>query len=235
MSPDDDVPTNPASNIVVSVLMGVLLLVLISVLLVYLRARSKVNQPLDFDKQLSDLISAGVITDSQRPREIKRGFITEMEELGSGAFGTVTKGWLDESARTHVPAFAVALKKLRSAGDTNQKEAFLREASIMAQLQHENVIGLIGVVTAGEPLIIVLQFANLGSLDNFLRARTGISEISLAARLQICQNIAAGMAYLCEEKNLVHRDLAARNVLLTADSTPKISDFGFTREVGESK
>lgn len=219
--------------IAVSTVMGILAALVLLALLLYCQARRKANQPLSFDDALADLQSQGIITDSNRPREIRRGALTELEVLGQGAFGVVTKCWLDETQRTKSPAFAVACKTMSGVGDARQKQAFVQEATIMAQLVHENVIGFIGVVTAGDPMIIVLQYAAHGSLDNFLKARVGINEISLGARLQICQNIASGMAYLCGEKNLVHRDLAARNVLLTENSTPKISDFGFTREVDE--
>jgi serine/threonine protein kinase len=50
---------------------------------------------------------------------------------------------------------------------------------------------------------------------------------------RVVRGIARGMAHLASQ-NIVHRDLAARNILLDANFEPKVSDFGFSRVVGES-
>jgi len=55
------------------------------------------------------------------------------------------------------------------------------------------------------------------------------------ARKRIAIGSARGLAYLHEDSNprVIHRDFKASNVLLEDDFTPKVSDFGLAREVGE--
>jgi Eph receptor B1 len=50
---------------------------------------------------------------------------------------------------------------------------FLTEASIMGQFEHPNVIFLQGVVTKSNPIMIITEFMENGSLDTFLRANDG--------------------------------------------------------------
>jgi serine/threonine protein kinase len=108
---------------------------------------------------------------------------------------------------------------------------FMREAALMAPLNHPNVVGLVGVVTAGEPRLIALQFCEHGSLLSFLRSRTGFNALQLQSKYNIILDVAEGMVYLSKRK-IVHRDLAARNVLVNADYLCKVADFGLSREVG---
>lgn len=92
---------------------------------------------------------------------------------------------------------------------------------------------LVGVVTSGAPLLIIVEFAENGSLLGFLRQRVGRNSLTEEAKLMICEDVARGMAYLASVK-LVHRDLACRNVLVSSDFTCKVSDFGMSREMSDS-
>jgi len=89
---------------------------------------------------------------------------------------------------------------------------------------HENVVLLTGICK--EPLSIIVEYMEGGSLFNYLRNL----EIKISNELQILfiVGIARGMFHLHSEK-IVHRDLASRNVLLTKSLIPKISDFGMSR------
>jgi serine/threonine protein kinase len=102
----------------------------------------------------------------------------------------------------------------------------------MMRVHHANVVNLYGVVTVGEPVLIVSEFCDHGSLDEFLRRRTAHSStrVGIRALVRFVQECCAAMEYL-EENDYIHRDLAARNILLDDRLTCKLSDFGFAKDV----
>ena len=71
------------------------------------------------------------------------------EELGSGQFGTVSKGvWMYQNESREV-----AVKVLKSGATEMNRVKFLQEAAIMGQFYHPNIVRLHGVVTVGDPVI----------------------------------------------------------------------------------
>ena len=68
--------------------------------------------------------------------------------LGSGEFGTVSKGiW-----ESPMGGMDVAVKQLQPGASEEEKVKFLQEAAINGQFRHPNVVKLMGVVTTGEPV-----------------------------------------------------------------------------------
>ena len=166
------------------------------------------------------------------PKELRRSAIALMSELGSGAFGTVHKAMLETASGAECLVAVKQLKVGTSGGGgmvvvpESERLAFLKEAAINAQLRHPNVVGLVGVVTAGPPNLMVLQFCEQGGLDGVLKRM----DHTAAQLVQFGVGIAAGMAYLAEHR-FVHRDLASRNVLLDSKDAPKVADFGLSKSL----
>jgi len=103
---------------------------------------------------------------------------------------------------------------------------FESEASLMKSLRpHPNVVLLLGVALPPNPLCIVTEYVENGSLWDYLASA---AKIPLRQKIRFVRGIAAGMEHLHSE-NVIHRDLASRNVLLTKDFEPKIADFGMSR------
>ncbi|KAI6647578.1 Protein tyrosine kinase [Oopsacas minuta] len=159
-------------------------------------------------------------------KELDQRDIDVASVIGNGEFGDVCKGTLRINNRI-VP---VAIKTLKVSSSEKNKEDFFKEASIMGQFSHENVIYLYGV-TLSKPVMIVTPFMENGSLDKFLT--TNSETLNLFDLGKICLGVAKGMNYL-SNVGYVHRDLAARNILIDSDFTPKIADFGLSRITHEN-
>ena len=154
------------------------------------------------------------------PSEIEKDSI-----IGVGEFGDVWKGNLVR----HERKIPVALKILKPASIEKNKDDFFKEASVMGQFSHPNVIFLYGV-TLRKPIMIVTPFMENGSLDKYLISH--MNNVPFPELVAICYGVSRGMVYL-SLLGFVHRDLASRNILLDKDLTPKITDFGLSRETEE--
>lgn len=93
---------------------------------------------------------------------------------GGGEFGDVCKGKL----KTNGVDIDVAIKTLKAGSLDKARNDFLTEASIMGQFEHPNVIFLQGVVTKSNPVMIITEYMENGSLDTFLRANDGKFQVS---------------------------------------------------------
>ncbi|XP_075450156.1 ephrin type-A receptor 6 isoform X4 [Ascaphus truei] len=156
-------------------------------------------------------------------KEIDPSRIRIERVIGAGEFGEVCSGRLKTPAKKEIP---VAIKTLKGGYMDRQRRDFLREASIMGQFDHPNIIRLEGVVTKSRPVMIVVEYMENGSLDSFLRKHDGhFTVIQLVGMLR---GIASGMNYL-SDMGYVHRDLAARNILVNSNLVCKVSDFGLSR------
>jgi serine/threonine protein kinase len=212
------------------------LAVLLAVMYVH-RARQLRLQAHDFKTQLEDIRTNGELPDSiislNVPREIKWSAVIMSNKIGVGGFGEVWKGLLDESSHGGLPGYLVAVKVLK---DNNADGAgtaeLLREASLMALVEHhKQIVGLVGVVTSGTPLLLLLTYCENGALSSCLKKR----EVPInKSKLEIGLDIALGMEHLTAS-NFVHCDLAARNVLLDTIWTAKVADFGLSRITAASE
>ncbi|XP_066448944.1 insulin-like growth factor 1 receptor isoform X2 [Eleutherodactylus coqui] len=171
--------------------------------------------------------------------EVPREKITMNRELGQGSFGMVyegiAKGVVKDEAETRV-----AIKTVNEAASMRERIEFLNEASVMKEFNCHHVVRLLGVVSQGQPTLVIMELMTRGDLKSYLRSLRPDAETnpgqpppSLKKMIQMAGEIADGMAYLNANK-FVHRDLAARNCMVSEDFTVKIGDFGMTRDIYET-
>nr|KAF6412585.1 ABL proto-oncogene 2, non-receptor tyrosine kinase [Molossus molossus] len=151
--------------------------------------------------------------------EMERTDITMKHKLGGGQYGEVYVGVWKKYSLT------VAVKTLKE--DTMEVEEFLKEAAVMKEIKHPNLVQLLGVCTLEPPFYIVTEYMPYGNLLDYLR-ECSREEVTAVVLLYMATQISSAMEYL-EKKNFIHRDLAARNCLVGENHVVKVADFGLSR------
>ncbi|OMO92852.1 S-locus glycoprotein [Corchorus olitorius] len=146
-------------------------------------------------------------------------------KLGQGGFGLVYKGSLKGKE--------VAIKRLSKSSGQGIEE-LKNEITLIAKLQHRNLVRILGCCVEKEEKMLIYEFMPNKSLDSFIFDERKRSLLDWGRRYEIICGIARGILYLHQDSRLriIHRDLKASNILLDAEMNPKISDFGMARIFG---
>ncbi|KAI4377752.1 hypothetical protein MLD38_015330 [Melastoma candidum] len=150
-------------------------------------------------------------------------------KLGEGGFGPVYKGMLLDGQE-------IAVKRLsRNSGQGH--EEFVNEITLIAELQHTNLVRLLGCCVQADEKMLIYEYMPNKSLDSFLFDSDKRKLLDWKRRLCIIEGVAQGLLYLHRYSRLkvIHRDLKASNILLDKDMLPKISDFGMARIFGQNE
>ncbi|XP_032874052.1 muscle, skeletal receptor tyrosine-protein kinase isoform X2 [Amblyraja radiata] len=183
--------------------------------------------------------------------EYPRNNIEYVRDIGEGAFGRVFQARAPHLLQQETSTM-VAVKMLKEEASPDMQADFQREAALMAEFDHSNIVKLLGVCAVGKPMCLLFEYMAHGDLNEYLRKRSSITArtfrsgtsfaewsagsaadpppLSCADQLNIAKQISAGMTYLSERK-FVHRDLATRNCLVGENLVVKIADFGLSRNI----
>ena len=193
-------------------------------------------------------MATGGITLETLPKELPLDFLKKItnnfaSELGSGAFGSVYKGTLDDGG-------VVAVKKLAENSPVPRDKIFANEVQNIMVLQHENIVKLVAycreaqsrlVQSNGRHIIaeitetlLCYEYLPNGSLDQSLFGES--SNIDWDERFKIIKGICEGIRFLHTLPNpVLHLGLKPQNIFLDDNMAPKIAEFGFSRIFGQEQ
>lgn len=140
--------------------------------------------------------------------------------LGSGGMGEVYRATDERLNRT------VALKVIRADRrlSSDARSRFLREARTLSSLDHPNICRIHEYIEAEEGDFLVLELIDGVTLEKAIEL--GMSRArKLRIALEICDALAAA-----HRKGVIHRDLKEENIMIAADGTAKVLDFGIARQ-----
>ncbi|XP_071814081.1 uncharacterized protein [Apostichopus japonicus] len=162
--------------------------------------------------------------------QFSRDQLNYIDEIGSGWFGKALRG----EAHQIYPGMRktrVVVKQLRDSATPDEQVMFVKEVQPYREVNHPNVLMLMGQCLETSPLLLIMEYAPNGDLKAFLQRNKDKTQ-SFAqddVQLKMATDVVSGLLWL-HQKDFVHIDLAARNCQVCADDVIKIGDYGTSLE-----
>ncbi|XP_031491478.1 receptor-like protein kinase HSL1 [Nymphaea colorata] len=163
----------------------------------------------------------------------KLRFTEEDIRLGMSEDRLVGQGGTGQVYRVPIGDGAVAVKRIWDGQkvDKKREREFQAEVEVLGGIRHYNVVKLLCSISGEDSRLLVYEFMERGSLDRWLRSLDSV--LDWPTRYRVAIGSAQGLCYMHHECSppVIHRDVKSSNILLDADFTPKIADFGLARMI----
>ncbi|CAN0923352.1 Wall-associated receptor kinase 2 [Linum grandiflorum] len=210
--------------LIVAVIGGLVLLFTIILLVVILYKRRK--------REKNFLHNGGILLQHQRVRIFKESELSTATNnysasnfLGEGGFGHVYKGTLSDSLAT-----VVAIKKPKGSLDKAHtiSQEFQHEIEVVSQVNHINVVKVVGLCLETKLPLLVYEFIPNGTLFDHIHKQRSRVMSTWKHRLRIATEVAHALDYLHSLANppIIHGDIKSTNILIDSEFRAKVSDFG---------
>jgi len=152
---------------------------------------------------------------------------TILREIGEGGMGKVYL------AENQMIGQQVAIKILDPvlARNPDLRERFAQEARIQVALQHQNIVRVLNAQSSEELSFLIMEYIEGQSLDKVLKRR---GKLSVDESIKIFAQVLDAVGY-AHDKGIIHRDLKPSNIMVCADGTTKVTDFGIAKVLGDTK
>ncbi|KJH46868.1 SH2 domain protein [Dictyocaulus viviparus] len=158
--------------------------------------------------------------------ELTSNKVKLQKKIGAGKFGEVWKGTMIEEANKPPIDVAIKVGKISNENKAMIDEMY-KEARLMRQYKHRNVVAFYGVVIDNSGnVMIVMEMIYGGGLNDHLKKQ----KVEVKDKTSYSIDVAIGLLYL-HSKGCMHRDIACRNCLIDVRANiVKISDFGLSKQ-----
>jgi len=143
----------------------------------------------------------------------------KLEQLGEGSYATVFKGY------SNLTQQVVALKEIRLQEEEGTPFTAIREASLLKELKHNNIVTLHDIIHTRNSLTFVFEYVHT-DLSQYLEQRPGGLH-PRTVKLFMFQ-LFRGLSY-CHRRRILHRDVKPQNLLISEIGELKLADFGLAR------
>lgn len=181
------------------------------------------------DEEAGRLRCSACGQEQSAPVELRPGVIVGryrlLKELGAGGMGSIFLCAPLDDANSRL-----ALKVIRTAAAADQVAVnrFIREARVMAALNHPSIVHLVDAWSDRNLRVIVMEYVDGMTLSKIVKERYQIAMTDIIELMRIC---VAAFSYAWETLHLLHRDIKPSNIMIDREGNVKILDFGIAKRM----